>query len=849
MIEERRRRKWSQQELADHIGTTQNNISRWELGITNPSPYFRTKLCDLFEASASDLGLLPIEATGENSAFSQPEEEHNLQEERPAEAASGAAVPETSCLWLIPYRRNPWFTGQETALARLAHLLPDTAEPLALCGMGGIGKTQLALEYAYRHALEYNAVFWIGAETAENTISSLLDIAEALHLPERDDKDQQRVIAAVQHWLNAHSQWLLIWDNAEDLTLFDRFLPATLAGTILLTTRYRVLGTLARSIDLLPMKQEEGVLFLLRRAKVLAPEASHEEVDQFAKQHPAHHAAAMNLVETLGGLPLALDQAGAYLEKTQCGLSAYFDLFCTQHTALLQQRGEGAHDHPASVTTTFTLAFREATGRYPAVLDLLRVCSLLPPDAIPEEVFLQGAEHLGAQLQTVCCDPLEWDQVVGAACSSSLLHRQPEERMFSMHRLVQAVLLDTMKEGEREQWNERVCEALNMAFPEVQPTTASTTWEQAERLLPPALLCLRRMGTEKESLPLASFAYKVGQYLSQRGEYAQAEPLLLQALATREHLLGRDHADVTHPLNSLAVLYWNQGKYTQAEPLYQRILSILSQSLEPDHPEMARPLNNLAILYWKQGNYAEAEAFCQRALRIWEESDGSNQLKVTSALDNLAGLHYEQGRYLPAEPLLRRALAIREHALGPDHPLVAFSVNNLAELYQAQGKMTQAEELYRRAIALRERVLRPDHPNIAASLTGLANLYCQQGKYAQAELLLRRALQIWEQALGPEHPNVAYPLNGLANLSRDRSRYPEAEQLYQRALLLREQHLGQRHPDTAQTLHDLAILRQKQGHLSEAISLAQRALSIRSQVLGEAHPQTIATRTLYNQLI
>ena len=146
------------------------------------------------------------------------------------------------------------------------------------------------MEYAYRHSLEYSAVFWIGAETEEQIVSSLLRIAEVLQLPGRDGKDQQQAIADVQRWLSVHDQWLLIWDNVEDLAQLDRFLPSTRSGAILITTRCQTLGTLARGVDLLPMEHEEGMLFLLRRAKVLEPEATYVQVSQLAEQMPLQYA-------------------------------------------------------------------------------------------------------------------------------------------------------------------------------------------------------------------------------------------------------------------------------------------------------------------------------------------------------------------------------------------------------------------------------------------------------------------------------------------------------------------------------------------------------------------------------
>jgi tetratricopeptide (TPR) repeat protein/DNA-binding XRE family transcriptional regulator len=822
----RTRRQLTQQQLAEKLGVRRNTIGSWERGDFLP----RSK------------GVV-LEMT--RHLYLDDEEIRQLLE---------ASLTALSPYWLVPLRRNPYFTGREEILEAMhTHLGIDQTVALtqssALHGLGGVGKTQIALEYAYRHALEYSAVFWIGAETEESIVASLLRIAEMLQLPEREDKDQQRVVVAVHRWLSAHGQWLLIWDNVEDLALLDRFLPTTRSGAILLTTRRQALGTLARGLDLLPMEQEEGILLLLRRAKVLEPEATGKQVDQFAEHMPAPSAAASELVTVLGGLPLALDQVGAYLEETQCGLPAYLNLFRNQRATLLQQRGEGTREHPASVATTFTLAIATTAQRHPAIWDLLRVCALLQPDAIPEELFRQGAEHLGTALEAACRDELEWNRVVAMACAYSLLSRQPEEQTLSVHRLVQAVLLDTMTEAEREQWDGRVIEALDAVFPEVLPVTGSAAWKQCERLLPHALLCLHRARTSEEFLVLASLACKTALYLYARGRYREAEPLYQRALRVRKQILGSVHPDVAQALNYLAALYYEQGKYTEAVSLFQQALHIWEQALGPDHPKVARALNNLALLYWRQGKYREAESLFQRSLHIWEQTLGPDNLHVGAALNNLADLYREQGRYTEAEPLFQRALSIWEQMADSDHPQIAQPLNNLADLYREQGRYTEAEPLFQRALHIREQTQGPSHPDVAMPLKYLADLYREQGRYTEAEPLFQRALSIWEQTLDLDHPLMAELLSSMATLYREQGKYIKAEPFYQRALSIREQQLGPHHPDTAQTLHDLAIFHQKQGNLDEALSLAERTLNIRSQSLGDAHPKTLATRTLSAQLV
>ncbi len=342
-------------------------------------------------------------------------------------------------VWNIPYPRNPYFTGREELLRRLAATLRGgevvgISQPQAVSGLGGVGKTQLALEYAYRYYQDYEAVLWMRADTQEALISGFVAFAALLQLPEQEERDQLKIVQAVKHWLTSHTRWLLLLDNADELTLVRDFLPPAGRGHTLLTTRASSMGRLAHPIEVDALDNEAGALLLLRLTYRLAPDAPLEQAEA------SERTIALSITQELGGLPLALDQAGAYIEETHCSLADYLQLSRSQRADLLKARGGLVLDHPEPVATTWSLSFAQVQERSTAAADLLRVCAFLHPDAIPEEIIIEGAASLGPELQAVAQNPLALNQAIGVLLSYSLLKRQPEAHLLSMHRLVQAVL-------------------------------------------------------------------------------------------------------------------------------------------------------------------------------------------------------------------------------------------------------------------------------------------------------------------------------------------------------------------------------------------------------------------------
>jgi len=304
--------------------------------------------------------------------------------------SGGSLSPQTdSRMGVLPYPRNPFFLGREEVLARLRRQLQAAqmmalSQPQAICGLGGVGKTQVALEYAYRYGRDYQAVLWTRAASRDTLVTAYLEIASVVHLPERDEQDQSVVIAAVKAWLSQHANWLLILDNADDLTLLSEFLPSPLSGHLLLTTRAQALGGLAGRIELETLDLDSAPLLLLRRGGLLALDAS------LAQAEPADWQTAVQLAQELGGLPLALDQAGAYLEETRCGLQHYLELYRSHRADLLHHRGGVTLDHPDSVATTWSLSFAQIEQRSARAADLLRLCACCIPMPFPRRFSCTG---------------------------------------------------------------------------------------------------------------------------------------------------------------------------------------------------------------------------------------------------------------------------------------------------------------------------------------------------------------------------------------------------------------------------------------------------------------------------
>ncbi len=733
---ERELRSWSQEQLAQMIGTTAPNVSRWERSVTFPSLYFRQKLGETFGKTVEEFHLL--ETGGEDS---------RLAPEQKAEAQGTlSALPgASSVLWNLPHPRNLHFTGREEMLVRLHHVLNadslDDLEALtpvlAISGLGGIGKTELALEYIYRYSDEYQAVFWVRADTHEALIADFAAIANMLDLPSKVQQDQRQSAEMLKRWFEQHTAWLLILDNLEEFSLLHQFISFKSKGHTLLTTRFQFTGSFFQRADLQKMEPYEGALLLLRRAKRIGPK------ETLAHASPSDRTIAREISQFLDGLPLALDQAGAYIEEAACSLAHYFDLLEHLGGNLLGLRnlsGGGNVDHPHSVHTTLSLSFEQLKQTTPAAIDLLRLCAFLHPEAIPEEMILKGFPYLGPSLQHLVSDPLKFDAAIAEIRRHSLLCRDPETQTFTLHRLVQAVLRDEMDEGLQRLWATRAVLVVNHSFPDVDHWVTSSL---CRRYLSHAQVCaalieqwdIECVEAGRLLTQLSCFMYELAQY--ELTQYAQAEPLLKKALTILTKLLGTEHPAIAEARQILGWVYTDLGNYAQAESCYQQALAVYERMPEPDYRSISGCLSDLAESYEGQGKYALAEPLYREALRMTQLSRGFEHLDVAIGLRNMGMCYTNQKKYAQAEPLLLQALNIWQKGLGTEHPVTASIIHELGRLCMEQGRYVQAKPLLLQALEIRLKLLKPGHPYIALDLDMLAKLSLKQEQDVQADALLQ----------------------------------------------------------------------------------------------------------------
>jgi tetratricopeptide (TPR) repeat protein len=715
-----------------------------------------------------------------------------------AERQSQAAPPPPRPFIGMPPRIAS-FTGRADELDHLdAILMQDKPAAVtqasvgraAVQGMGGVGKTSLAIEYAHRFRGLYAGVCWCPAETRTGFLSALANLAVTLGAATAEEADVEKAAkSALRRLAEQRATWLLVYDNVPAPDHIADLLPSA-GARVLITSRFSDWSELADEVPLDVLPLEEAVALLRSRTG-------------------RGYAGAQTLAEALGCLPLALDHAAAYCKRTQMRFADY----ATKASSLIDAAPRGV-GYLRSVAATFDLAITEAVAHCPAAEALMAYLAQCAPERIPM-ILVEGAVE----------GEVERMEALAALAEVSLVKHDPFEDgtpAVMVHRLVQAVARARSKaNGLKLDAIGRLITRLVAIYPE-EGFDQPSLWPLCAKLTPHVLAPGEGYPDTPKIAEWGLLVAHAAGYLHRRAAFSQAAHLYRDAIARCEKALGPEHIVTGTNLGGLALVLSDQGDYSGARPLFERSLAISEKALSPMHPNTAMGLNNFAILLSRQGDFAGARALYERALAIWEKELGPEHRSTALSLGSLGLTLHDQGDYAAARPVLERALAIWEKTVGPEHPETATCLNNLGLVLHSQGDLAGARPLYERVLAIREKAFGPEHPETAITLNNLAGLLNDNGDLGGARTYFARALAILEKALGPEHPYVNRTRYNLSVLLINSGLPTEALALSQTALAAHDKLLGRDHSWTKDSARVTADALDALGRTEEAKALRER---------------------------
>ncbi|KAB8234347.1 purine and uridine phosphorylase [Aspergillus alliaceus] len=709
--------------------------------------------------------------------------------------------------WIVPFRKNPQFVGRHDEIVKLEEWITQQNGPskVAVCGLGGVGKTQVALELAYRIRERDSecSIFWVPCFSYESVEQAYMNIAQTLGIEDMKPAEaKDRVKAYLSH--KDAGKWLLIFDNADDIEMWMQgsntnpalkdFPPQNEQGHIIFTTRNRKLAVklVSSYVISIPDQDQDTAMKILEKS---LPE------NYFLGQNDA----AAILLEHLAFLPLAITQAAAYINENTMQLKDYIDLLQEQEASVVELlskefEDEGRYkDIQNPVATTWWISFQQIQHLDTLASDYLSLMACINPRDIPQSFLPQPASKL------------KMYDAVGLLKAYSFVSEQAGEGLLSLHRLVYLATRNWMR--TKNQFTQKILKAtdrLNEIFPDSSHSNRKL-WQQ---YLPHALLVLGESEIHEQQEKYVDLRQNVGACLYSDGRYNDAEELQVQVMETQKQVLGPEHPDTLTSMANLASTYWDQGRWKEAEELEVQVIETCKQVLGPEHPNTLISIANLASTYRNQGQWKEAEELDMQVMETRKQVLGPEHPHTLTSMANLTLTYWDQGRWKEAEELQVQAMETRKQVLGLEHPNTLISIANLASTYRNQGRWKEAEEL---------------------------DMQVMETRKQEAEELDMQVMETRKQVLGPEHPHTLTSMANLALTYWDQGRWKEAEELQVQAMETQKKILGPEHPDILTSMHNLAFTWESLGKLSDALMLMEKCVELHTKLFGPDHPYTLSS--------